>query len=1097
MNRIRIVIALLVITLVSSVLAAGTRVHAQTPADITPATVQATATTLTLTPLGDAMINSNAPATNFGGQAELMVSKVGNTLQPEARSLLRFDLTAIPAGSTIQRATLRLHQIRATGGNWTMNLARVSADWNANTVTWNTRPPVGAFPDYTFDAPPGDDIVLTVDVTNLVERWVYTPGSMPNYGFELSGVTVIGASLTRAFASMEGKIKPELVIDYSAPPPAVTILEDTTPVKIDANCLREEYTNAATLNYVDAFAQVSTIFLKHDAANIYVCIQGVAGRSAQRFFGVYLDTDFGREEYAEPEDLALQVGITTNALASYQGTGNQDIVYTPVELPLGAWEATAMSTNADVAEYRIARSLIAPGCSNPFGLAVYHQRVNDISDDYGLPPGQQAFNTPVAWLQATLQNPRCVRVCVETSVPCVPAPSATVFKTINGAAFSLDSNGYVIGGQQLANGDSLWATLPITSGANSTLYHTSGEPVLVSAEAFNGSTAGTLTLVVTRQKPLLVYDLDVSAEWYVQGDPQREAWLRENIIKAANYFYAFTDGQFALGQITVHQSLDAWQAADLRLHINNVLQPKAIIGGIVPTTTIDPWAVVSYTYSPGHFFMGSHWNRYGAPPNEPIKDNGEPVPPATMADDWALAMAHELGHYLLFLFDTYTDVDGNASQELAALCTGSAMGDVYKPGNQNYIYNLSHWNAACSGTEAHNKLKGRSEWQTIQAWYPWAIQPTGFVTGPVAPPINLTTVNFVDPSTAPGTLATSQVFDLLYQAGELTSGEARVFTLRGDRVYEQGKPAKNDTQVTLIDAQVADRLCVYDVNDQAEAGDAPRHQFGCEIIQLNDAELMMTKNPTWEPLIKLTQTGPNQVSLVVTNPLTTPVGAQVMARLYPEHGLGYPPLALTGSDGVYSGVFDLPEPVPPLYAQLWVEETPAGLATRREVMADRGTGGSGAFGPATRFGGVLVVSSDGNASYERDQSLDLGLGQSIAWQSMPGTPPLPSGNQIIGQSYRLDAYPPSLVASGKVHIQYRELTGLAQAAGIKQNRAGDPTVYFWDGNVWRPLGTIISTPTNAADGVQLATAQSQGVGVYIVMVDPGQHQIFLPVVQRK
>jgi len=1096
MNRTRVLIALLVIVIVANVLAADNRAYAQTPTDVTPAAVQATTTTLTLTPLGDAMINSTAPAANFGGQVELVVSKVGNTLLPEVRSLLRFDLAAIPAGSTIQRATLRLHQVRATAGSWTMNLARATTDWNATTVTWSTRPTVGAFPDYTFAAPAGEDVFLTVDVTSLVEGWVYTPGSVPNYGFELSGVTVTGASVTRAFDSMEGTIKPELIIDYTAPPTAVTILEDTAPVKIDANCLREEYANAATLNYVDAFAQVSTIFLKHDADNIYVCVQGVVGRFGQRFFGVYLDTDFGREKYAEPEDLSLRVGVTPAVMTSYQGTGNPDVVYTPVDLPLGAWEATATSTNTDVAEYRIARSLIAPGCSNPFGLAVYHQWVNDNNDDYGLPPGAQTFNSPDAWLQATLQNPRCVRVCSETSVPCTPAPGATVFKTSDGAAFGLDSNGYVIGAQQLTNGDSLWATVPITSSANVTFYHTSGEPALVSAEAFNGATAGTMTLVVTKQKPLLVHNLDVSAEWYVQGDPQREVWLRENIVKAANYFYAFTDGQFALGKITVHQSLDAWQDADLRLHINNVLQPKAIIGGIVPTATLDPSAVVSYTYSPGQFFMGSHWNRYGTPPDQPIKDNGETVLPATMADDWALAMAHELGHYLLFLFDTYTDVDGNASQELAELCTGSAMGDVYKPGNQNYIYNLSHWNSACNGTEAYTTLKGRTEWQTIQTWYPWAIQPTGFVTGPVVPPINLTTVNFAAPTTLPGELATSQVFDMLYQDGELTSGEARVFTLRGDRVYEQGKPAKDAAQVTLIDAQVADRLCVYDVNDHAEGGDTPRHQFGCEIIKLNDAELMMTKNVVWQPLVKLTQTGPNQVSLVVTNPLTTPVTAQVMARLYPEHGQGYPPLMLSGSEGVYSGVFDLPEPVPPLYAQLWVEETPAGLATRREVMMDRGTGGSGAFGPARNWGGVLVVASDGNASYAREQLTELETGESIAWQSMPGTPALPDDKSIVGQSYRLDAYPTSLVTSGTVHIQYEESANLLQAAGVDQARLVHATVYFWDGSGWQPLSTTISTPTNAPDGVKLASAPSQGVGVYAVLLEEIASVIYLPVIRR-
>ena len=221
-----------------------------------------------------------------------------------------------------------------------------------------------------------------------------------------------------------------------------------------------------------------------------------------------------------------------------------------------------------------------------------------------------------------------------------------------------------------------------------------------------------------------------------------------------------------------------------------------------------------------------------------------------------------------------------------------------------------------------------------------------------------------------------------------------------------------------------------------------------------------------------------------------------MARLYPEHGLGYPPLALTGSDGVYSGVFDLPEPVSPLYAQLWVEETPAGLATRREVMVDRGTGGSGAFGPARQFGGVLIVSSDGKASFETDQPFELLPGQSISWGSMPGTPDLPADKNIIGQSYRLDAYPAALVESGTVHIQYEGADSLLQAASAGEATAGNVSIYFWDGNSWHAVNTTISTPNNSADGVKLASAPSQGVGVYAVLEDASTGIVYLPLIQR-
>jgi len=687
-----------------------------------------------------------------------------------------------------------------------------------------------------------------------------------------------------------------------------------------------------------------------------------------------------------------------------------------------------------------------------------------------------------------------IQLCQETADGCPPA-AGTVYRlnpATGGDGFAVDSQGYVLGASSIGVGDHLWGLSPMTRTPTATVYRTSGAEVVVSAGAVSGE-PGTLQLVVQEQQPLLVQDLAVSAEWYVQGDAQRAVWLRENLVKAANYLYSFTDGQFTLGRITVQQSLDGWADADLRLHLNNTLQPKANIGGIVAADTADPTPTIDFTYSPGHVFMGSDWNRYGVPPNQPVIVNGAIVPPATMIDDWALAMAHELGHYLLFLFDTYTDVDGNASQELAELCTGTAMGDVYKPSNQNFIFDGKHWQDACSGTEAYQTLNGRTEWETIHLWYPWAISPTTVVTGPVAPPVSLTTVTFQAPTTPPGVPATSQIFDLIYQEGELTSGEARVFTFRDDRLFEQGKPPKDATQVELIDAQVEDRLCVYDVNDYAEGGALPRHQFGCETIQPGDAELQMTKDVAWEPLIALTQVSTTSLRLAISQ--TLPAGVQVIAKLYPEHGTALPQQTLIGSEGAYSHLFDLGGPVTPVYVQVWVDETPGGLATRREVVADRGTGGSGAFGPAKHYGGVLVVSSDGKASFESDQPLELGPGESIAWQSMPGTPPLPIGSSIIGQSYRLDAFPPALVANGQVLIEYEEATGL-QSANRSRVQAADPAVYFWDGVRWQALPTTVTTPVNAADGVQVASAPSQGVGVYAVLLDLGQNQLFLPLIQR-
>ena len=692
-----------------------------------------------------------------------------------------------------------------------------------------------------------------------------------------------------------------------------------------------------------------------------------------------------------------------------------------------------------------------------------------------------------------------IQLCQETADLCPPA-AGTVYRVnpaTGGDPFAVDAQGFVLGAGDIQVGDQLWALSPMSATADATIYRTTGAEVVVNAGVVSGGDPtgpGTLYLVAKAQQPLMVYNLDVSAQWYVEGDPTKADWLRAAIFKAASHFYDFTDGQVMLGKVTVYQREDNWDSAALKLHTSNTFHPNANIGGAVSSAVSE---VISPTrtlaYDPGNIFMGSYWNRYGAPPNQTIRVNGVVVPPESLLFDWSNALAHELGHYLLFLWDTYRDAQGQSSQALADLCTGSAMGDAYNPSNFGFVYSPDHWGTACGGTEAYAMLNGRAEWDTIQRWYPWMVKPTSFLAGPASTPVTLTTVTFVPPSTPPGAAATSQLFDLVYQESENSSGEARGFIFRGSRIYEQGKPAKGATQIQLTDAQVADRLCLYDINDHAEGSEIPRHQFGCEGITAGDTTLDLTKNIVWEPQISLTAASTHSLSLQVTQ--TLPAGAQVIAKLYPEYGNALPEQVLTGGTGVYSHVFDLGGPVAPVYVQLWVDETPGGLSTRREVVADRGTGGSGAFGPAKHFGGVLVVSSDGKASFESDQPLELGPGESIAWQSMPGTPPLPTDKAIIGQSYRLDAFPASLVSTGRISLEYEEST-LLQAAGSQSVQATNPSVHFWNGASWQPLDTTLSTPVNAADGVKVATAPSQGVGVYAILLDLGQNQQFLPLIRR-
>lgn len=705
-----------------------------------------------------------------------------------------------------------------------------------------------------------------------------------------------------------------------------------------------------------------------------------------------------------------------------------------------------------------------------------------------------SLNPPLLRVDYTLPP---IRVCLDRIDPCIPAAGAQVYERKSGRTLAAGADGR-IDAAAVALGDQLWARLPANDDyPQAQLFHTTAGVTPVAANqygSFGDSNGAELRLLVRSDRPLLLYDLNVSAQWVVEDDPSFADQLRRNVMRASDYLYAFTNGQFALGQVTVRQAYEGWEAADIKLHTSNVLHPNATIGGIVPAATPDISPAVPITYTPGSVFMGSYWNRFGAPPNQEVTYKGAVVPPEQLADDWSIALAHELAHYLLFLFDTYTDPNGVSSEALAAQCAGSAMGDTYLPANQAFIFDQALWDANCGATEAHTRLNGRTEWATIRAWYSFAVAPSA--PGPGGfPPVPLTNVTFLTPPVTAAPLA-GQVFTLTYELNQTSSGEARAFLLRDDSlIFEQGKPPEGATSIQLVDARVGDRLCVFDLNDHAEAPDAPRHQFGCETIAPGDSVLAMTNDPAWNPTVTIAQTGPQQLSVSVQQPLAS--GLALQARLIPETSPGGPAQALSRSGDMWTTVFDLPGPVAPVYLQLWVDESPAAPQTRREVIADRGTGGNGAYGPARHHGGVLAVSSDGNAGYQPDAPLELQPGQSVAWQSMPGTPPVPPWKRISGQSYRLDAFPASLVSSGQVSIQFEDAFGVLQAAGAASPAAPAAVaqLHFWDGQAWRPLPTTLGTPANAEDGVRLATAPSQGVGVYAVMID-SKPNLFLPSVRR-
>lgn len=91
------------------------------------ATVQASA---------DTLVYQGLPTSNFGTVSDLFVRSSSND---NARTLVRFNLPALPSGCSVTGATLRLFSTSAVNGR-TIEAYRAAASWTETGATWNNQP---------------------------------------------------------------------------------------------------------------------------------------------------------------------------------------------------------------------------------------------------------------------------------------------------------------------------------------------------------------------------------------------------------------------------------------------------------------------------------------------------------------------------------------------------------------------------------------------------------------------------------------------------------------------------------------------------------------------------------------------------------------------------------------------------------------------------------------------------------------------------------------------------------------------------------------------------------------------------------------------
>ena len=143
---------------------------------------------------------------NFGSSPLLVVQPHGNN------SYLQFNLNTVPAGATINKATLRLF-VNALVTSGSFDVYQLNTSWSESTLTFGNAPPLGV--SATGSHPVAVSKVnlnqfVVVDITSLVQGW--QSGAIPNNGIALALTTATGSFSFDSKESVFTSHQPELEI---------------------------------------------------------------------------------------------------------------------------------------------------------------------------------------------------------------------------------------------------------------------------------------------------------------------------------------------------------------------------------------------------------------------------------------------------------------------------------------------------------------------------------------------------------------------------------------------------------------------------------------------------------------------------------------------------------------------------------------------------------------------------------------------------------------------------------------------------------------------------------------------------------------------
>lgn len=259
----------------------------------------------------DALITQLYPDSSFGWHPDYNASMwTYNGNLKEVRSLIKFDLSAIPTGATITSANLSLYAATNAmssypgqptyGSNNASYLKKVTAPWGENTVTWNNQPSFTTTDQVFLQQAASDSQDYQLNIQQFAQQWVDNPAQ--NYGAVLD---MISSSAYNAliFGSSDNTVpslRPKLEICYvfngctvqagfNSPnnAPNFTITNTSTPLSgISSYKVQSSYASSGVVHSSSTgnFGAVSNLMLPADTMmNVCLIAFDTAGTCSDTF----------------------------------------------------------------------------------------------------------------------------------------------------------------------------------------------------------------------------------------------------------------------------------------------------------------------------------------------------------------------------------------------------------------------------------------------------------------------------------------------------------------------------------------------------------------------------------------------------------------------------------------------------------------------------------------------------------------------------------------------------------------------------------------------------------------------------------------------